>query len=361
MWQDFHLPQALYDQGVDPAQIEDVSAFDIANMVLNAAAQQGDNWDDLIILKTDIDGAYPHIPLDVQGMLNTAMSFVCKGVRMVAIMFVLNFGQTGAGFKWEKVALALLFSLNESLALLGTFWWLHFVDDFFTVVPLPLIPIILASNSGLRPSEWSPFYSSANAKPIALAVNTYVGNVHTDQWVRLTRLAQQPPQDYTSILILLTSKADPQGKAPCRTISRHSGGPHARFTDAFESILGVLKDYPPLDTVGAGIFSGIPDPRLLQFQVREVLGRVALELNLPRERLTLHSMRLFILAQLMAADVDTGTIRLMVGWRSESGIKPYYRSFVKKGVRFADALHDTDAISPSQLVIINSNIATPGR
>jgi len=72
-------------------------------------------------------------------------------------------------------------------------------------------------------------------------------------------------------------------------------------------------------------------------------------------------MRLFILAQLMAADVDTGTIRLMVGWRSESGIKPYYRSFVKKGVRFADALHDTDAISPSQLVIINSNIATPGR
>ena len=221
--------------------------------------------------------------------------------------------------------------------------------------------MFLASNSGLRPSEWSPFYSSANAKPIALAVNTYVGNVHTDQWVRLTRLAQQPPQDYTSILILLTSKADPQGKAPCRTISRHSGGPHARFTDAFESILGVLKDYPPLDTVGAGIFSGIPDPRLLQFQVREVLGRVALELNLPRERLTLHSMRLFILAQLMAADVDTGTIRLMVGWRSESGIKPYYRSFVKKGVRFADALHDTDAISPSQLVIINSNIATPGR
>lgn len=217
----------------------------------------------------------------------------------------------------------------------------------------------LASHTGLRPSEWSPQYSLTTQKPIALAINTYFGNTKQDKWARLDELATTLVTEINCLLILLTSKADPSGKAPARTLSKRPGGPWPQDQCAFESVRRILTEFPPIQAQGAGILSGVPHASKVQGQVRYVLSLVADEIGVDRRRLVLHSFRLLILSQLMAADVDTGTIRLIVGWKSEQGMKPYYRSFVKKTSTFADALHDTSAISPGQLVILNTNIALP--
>ena len=126
------------------SEIGDVAAFDISAMIVNAIAQNGGDTSNLEFLKMDVEGAYPHIPLDVQGMLNTTMSFEVQGVRYIGIMGALNFGQTGAGFKFELVGRALEFQFNKVLAK-SHIWALRFVDDFFTVCVLHMVPLFISA------------------------------------------------------------------------------------------------------------------------------------------------------------------------------------------------------------------------
>jgi hypothetical protein len=217
--------------------------------------------------------------------------------------------------------------------------------------------VYLASHSGMRPSEYKPFYSYKDEKPIALASNAFVGNRQNDTWSSILDKEQKPNND--CLLFLHTSKADPAGKNPARAISAKPGGPHPLYECAFTTVNNLLRKYPPLSTPEAGILSGVPEPNLVQRRVRAVLALVADEIGIDRRRLVLHSMRLLIVSQLMCHDVDIQTIQLIVGWQSFQGVKAYCRSLVRKTSLHSTALHDTEAISPAQLVIMNRNLALP--
>lgn len=216
--------------------------------------------------------------------------------------------------------------------------------------------VYFAAHTGLRPSEWRPFYSHKDGKPIALASNAFIGNRENDTWTSLEEPAN-PNND--CLLFLHTSKADPSGKQPARAISARPDGPHAKYECAFTTVSNLLRKFPPLRIPEAGILSGVPEANLVQRRVREVLALVADEIGIDRRRLVLHSLRLLIVSQLMCHDVDLQTIQLIVGWQSFQGVKAYCRSLVRKTSVHSTALHDTNAISPAQLVIMNRNLALP--
>ena len=212
---------------------------------------------------------------------------------------------------------------------------------------------------GLRPSELGPFYDPSNEKPIILAENVSIANVKEDIYFKLQEMHLAPTTFNPNVLIALhTSKADSQGKRPLVSVAKNPA-PCKNHECALSSILLVLKQFPPLLSKGAGIYSGVPSPHLVQGQVRQVLRLVAKEHGIDDSRLTLHSFRHLKLSQFLANDIDPGTIKLETGWQSDTGMKEYFRTFAKKTTRFATALHDTSAISPYQLKIISSNIATP--
>ena len=216
--------------------------------------------------------------------------------------------------------------------------------------------VYLASHTGLRPSEWKPLYSHKDEKPIALASNAFVGNRQDDTWSSLDKPAS-PNND--CLLFLHTSKADPAGKNPARAISARPDGPHGLYECAFTTVHNLLRKYPPLRVPEAGILSGVPESTLVQRRVRTILALVADEIGIDRRRLVLHSLRLLIVSQLMCHDIDIQTIQLIVGWQSFQGVKAYCRSLVRKTSLHSTALHDTKAISPAQLVIMNRNLALP--